>query len=263
MRTQRIRNSESSSSHPLTAGLAAAALLALLVPIAAARAASLSELVFTAPLAGAELAWSDLEVAVSADLVPSAEPDFGTAGLTVTGPLTAADGESSGMVFYWTAMAKDPAYLVSATSLFSSGVGSWPAGDESLWVLPDLGVVPRGNLSVFASGAVDLISWNFLEFSYALLALRLEDYLRLRKVLDPADLDDPDGRASAARLSAAWSSGMGGRLSPVPDPTTSLLMGQGLVILALLGPHLSPRRAEGEPDRPQGTGSAEAPLPRR
>jgi hypothetical protein len=173
-------------------------------------------------------------VAVSADLVASShgyQLDFGTAGRIVTGPFAAADGRSSGMVFRWTA--RDPAYLFTVDSLFPHGVSRWTSRDEIPWALPNLGVVPGGNLSVFETGAVDLISWNFLEFSCALLALRVEDYVRLRKVLEPGDFD------LNSRIP-----GIGQQLRAVPDPETSLLMGQGLLVLALLGPRrLRSRRA--------------------
>ena len=103
--------------------------------------------------------------------------------------------------------------------VFLHGVGSWISRDEIPWALPNFGVVPGGNLSVFETGAVDVISWNFLEFSCALLALRVEDYVQLRKVLEPGDFD-LNSRAP----------GVGQRLSAVPDPETSLLMGQGLPV---------------------------------
>jgi len=254
MRTQFIRNSESATIRLLSAGLAVAALLTVLLPIAMARAASLSEFAPAGPRAGDELVWTEFEVAVSVERVPASdsyEPIFGTAGLMVTGPFAAADGEGGGMVFCWTSMARDPAYLITATSLFSTGRRSWIDSDQSLWALPDLGIVPGGNLSVFDTGTVDVISWNFLEFGYALLALRLEDYLRLKKVLDPGDFD-PDARIPATRL----------QLSPVPDPETSMLMGQGLLMLVLLGPHLSQGRG-GTPTRPQGRAPREARLPGR
>ena len=226
MRSQLIRNSRSATIHRLAGGLAAA-LLTVLGPITAARAISFSELVPVSPVAGAELVRSGFEATVSTDLVVGArsyEPDFGTAGFTVTGPFAAPDGESSGMVFCWTATARDPAYLYTVTSLFPGGISSWTRGDEILPELPKLGVVPGGNLSVFDTGAVDVISWNFLEFSCALLALRVEDYVRLKKVLDPGEFD-PDLLIPE----------MGQRLSAAPDPATSLLMGQGLLFLALLG----------------------------
>jgi hypothetical protein len=206
--------------------LVAVALLTALGPIATARAISLSDLVLTGPGAGAGLVWNDLEVTVSADLVVSSrfyQPDFGTAGRTVTGPFAAADGKSSGMVFRWTATARDPAYLFSVDSLFPHGASSWTPRDEILWALPNLGVVPVGNLSVFETGAVDVISWNFLEFSCALLALRVEDYLRLKKVLEPGEFD------LNSRIP-----GIGQQLRAVPDPEISLLMGQGLLVLALM-----------------------------
>jgi len=247
MRTQRIRNSGSATIHRLGASrcapallgpgsgadagwlgailavllrrssLLAVALLTALGPIATARAISLSDLVLTGPVAG-----------VSADLVASShfyQPDFGTAGRTVMGPFAAADGKSSGMVFRWSATARDPAYLFTVDSLFPHGVNSRTPRDEILWARPNLGVVPGGNLSVFETGAVDVISWNFLEFSCALLALRVEDYVRLKKVLEPGDFD-----LNSRVL------GIGQQLHPVPDPETSLLMGQGLLVLALLGP---------------------------
>jgi hypothetical protein len=87
----------------------------------------------------------------------------------------------------------------------------------------DLGVVPAGNLSVFESGAVDVISWNFLEFSCALLALRLEDYARLRSLLELSDFD-------------AVLPGLGERMIATPEPATSLLLSQGVLLLALLRP---------------------------
>jgi len=208
--------------------LLAVALLTALGPITAARAISLSDLAVTGPVAGARPVWNDLEVAVNAELVASShfyQPDFGTAGRTVMGPFAAADGKSSGMVFRWTATARDPAYLFTVDSLFPHGVNSWTPPDEVLWARPNLGVVPGGNLSVFETGAVDVISWNFLEFSCALLALRVEDYVRLKKVLEPGDFD------LNSRVP-----GIGQQLHPVPDPETSLLMGQGLLVLALLGP---------------------------
>lgn len=226
MRTQLIRNSKSATIHRLAGGLAAA-LLTVLGPITAARAISFTELVLPGPVAGAELVRSDFEGTASTDLVAgshSYEPDFGTAGFTVTGPFAAPDGESSGMVFCWTPTARDPAYLYTVTSLFPRGISSWTRGDEIALDLPNLGVVPGGNLSVFDTGAVDVISWNFLEFSCALLALRIEDYVRLKKVLDPGEFD-PD----------ALTPETGQRLSAAPDPATSLLMGQGLLFLAVLG----------------------------
>jgi len=216
--------------------LAVVALLMALGPIATARAIPLPELVPTGSVAGSGLVWSDFEINVSADLVASShsyELDFGTAGLTVTGPFARADGESGGMVIGWTATSRDPAYLFTATSLFPQGVSSWTAGDEILRDLPNLGVVPGGNLSVFDTGAVDVISWNFLEYSCALLVLRVEDYVRLKDVLEPGDYD------LNARVPVPDR-----RLSPVPDPATSLLTGQGLLVLALLGPRrLRSRRA--------------------
>jgi hypothetical protein len=231
MRTQLIRSSGSVAA-PRLAG-AAAALLIALGPIATARAISLSELVPTGPVAAVTLEWSAVEVSVRADLIASShvyEPDFGTAGLTVTGPLAAADGESSGMVLCWTATARDPAYLFSVTALFPRGVGSWSAGDEIPRARPNLGVVPGGNLSVFDTGAVDVISWNFLEMSCALLALRVDDYLRLKSVVEPGDFD------VNARIP-----GIDQQVRAVPDPATTLLMGQGLLVLALIAriSHLS------------------------
>ena len=89
--------------------------------------------------------------------------------------------------------------------------------------LPNLGVVPGGNLSVFDTGAVDVISWNFLEMSCAMLALRVDDYLRLKSVLEPGDFD-LNARAP----------GIDEQVRAVPDPATSLLMGQGLLVLALI-----------------------------
>jgi hypothetical protein len=223
MRTQLTGNFESAANHRLT--VAAVAVLVALGPIATARAVSLSDRVPNAPVAGADLVRSGYEATVGADLVTSSrsyEPDFGTAGLTVMGPLAAEDGESSGMVLGWTATPRDPAYLFTVDALFAQGVRSSNASDEILWARPNLGVVPGGNLSVFESGAVDAISWDFLEISCALLALRVEDYLRLRHVLEPGEFD------SNARID--------GQLQPVPDPATSLLVGQGLLVLALLGP---------------------------
>jgi hypothetical protein len=206
--------------------LVAVALLTALGPVATARAIPHSDLVLTGPVAGAGLTWNDLEVTVSVDLVVSShfnQPDFGTAGRTVMGPFAAADGKSSGMVFRWTATARDPVYLFSVDSLFPHGVNSWTPPDEVLWARPNLGVVPGGNLSVFETGAVDVISWNFLEFSCALLALRVEDYVRLKKVLEPGEFD------LNSRIPE-----IGQQLRAVPDPETSLLMGQGLLFLALI-----------------------------
>ena len=233
MRTQLIRNSGSVTISGLAG--AAAALLIVLGPIATARAISLSELLPAGRVAGATLVWSGVEVSVRADLIAISrayEPDFGTAGLTVMGPFAAADGESSGMVLGWTATARDPAYLFSVTALFPKGVGSWSAGDEIPRALPNLGVVPGGNLSVFDTGAVDVISWNFLEMSCALLALRVDDYLRLKSVLEPGDFD-LNARAP----------GIDEQVRAVPDPATSLLMGQGLLVLALMAriSHRAPR----------------------
>jgi hypothetical protein len=223
MRTQLTGNSISVT----VSGLAgAAALLTVLGLAAAARANPLSEPPLAGPAADAQRVWSELEVGFRADLPARASsylPDFGTAGLTVTGPLAAEDGESSGMVLRWSAGGRDPAYLVSATSLFSANAPSWIAADKSPRALPNFGIVPGGNLSVFETGAVDVVSWNFLEFSCAVLALRLEDYARLKGVLAPEDLESNSRR-----------SGMGQQIQPVPDPATSLLMGQGLLILGLL-----------------------------
>ena len=233
MRTQLIRNS-GSVAIPRLAG-AAAVLLIVFGPIATARATSLSELAPSGPVAGATLVWSGAEVNVPADLIASShayQPEFGTAGLTVTGSFAAADGESSGVVLSWTAAARDPAYLFSVTALFPTGLGSSSAGDEIPRALPNLGVVPGGNLSVFDTGAVDVISWNFLEMSCALLALRVDDYLRLKSVLEPGDFD------SNARVP-----GIDQQVRAVPDPATSLLMGQGLLVLALMAriSHRAPR----------------------
>ena len=222
MRTQLSRNSAAAGIL-----LAAASLLTLLGPAAAARAAS-SDPVATGSALGGELAWKDFEATAALDPIADShccELDFGAAGLTVTGPFAAPDGESSGMVFSWTAAPRDPAYLVTVTSLSSKGFSTWIAGDESLRALPDLGVVPSGNLSVFESGAVDVISWNFLEFSCALLALRLEDYARLRSHLERSDFDV---NAGLPRI--------GERLIATPEPATSLLLSQGVLLLALLRP---------------------------
>jgi hypothetical protein len=224
MRTQLSRNFSAAKIQ-----LAAAALLTLLWPAAAARAVS-SDPVAAGPAAGGELVWKDFEVTAVGDPIADShccELDFGAAGLTVTGPFAAPDGESGGMVLSWTATPRDRAYLVTVTSLFSRGFRSWMAGEESLRARPDLGVVPAGNLSVFESGAVDLISWNFLEFSCALLALRLEDYARLRSLLELSDFD-------------AGLPGIGERLIATPEPATSLLLSQGILFLALLRP-LRPR----------------------
>jgi len=222
MRTQLSRNFSAARMQ-----LAAAALLTLLGPAVAARAAR-SDPLAVASVIGAELAWNVFEVTAALDPIADSrccELDFGTAGLAVTGPFAAPDGESGGMVFSWTAAPRDPAYLVTVTSLSSRGFSTWIAGDESLRNLPNLGVVAAGNLSVFESGAVDLISWNFLEFSCALLALRLEDYARLRSLLERSDLgvnaDIP---------------GFGERLIATPEPATALLLGQGVLLLALLRP---------------------------
>jgi hypothetical protein len=222
MRTQLSRNFSAARMQ-----LAAAALLALFWPAAAARAA-FSDPLAAGPAAGGERAWKDFEVTAVADPIADShccELDFGAAGLAVTGPFVAPDGESGGMVFSWTAAPRDPAYLVTVTSLSSRGFSTWIAGDESLRALPDLGVVPAGNLSVFESGAVDVISWNFLEFSCALLALRLEDYARLRSLLERSDFD-----ANASLP------GIGERMIATPEPATSLLLSQGVLLLALLRP---------------------------
>jgi len=233
MRTQLIGNSGSVAILQLAG--AVAALLIVLGPIATAGASTLSEIAPTRPLAEVPLAWSGIEVTVRAGLVASSrssELDFGTAGLTVMGPFAAADGESSGMVLGWTPTARDPAYLFTVTSLFSTGVGGWHSGDEITRALPNLGVVPGGNLSVFDTGAVDVISWNFLEMSCAMLALRVDDYLRLKSVLEPGDFD-LNARAP----------GIDEQVRAVPDPATSLLMGQGLLVLALMAriSHRAPR----------------------
>jgi hypothetical protein len=225
MRTQLIRNSGWAAMLQLAGRVAA--LLIVLGSVATAGASTLSEIAPARPLAEVPLAWSGIEVTVRAGLVASAhssELDFGTAGLTVMGPFAAADGESSGMVLGWIPTARDPAYLFTATSLFSTGVGGWNSSDEITLALPNLGVVPGGNLSVFDTGAVDVISWNFLEISCALLALRVDDYLRLKSVLEPGDFD-LDARAP----------GFDEQVRAVPDPATSLLMGQGLLVLALIG----------------------------
>jgi len=232
MRRQLIRNSKSAAIHRLAGGLAAA-LLTVLGPITAARAIPFTEFVLAGPVAGAGLVRSDFEATASTHAY---EPDFGTVGFTVTGPFAAPDGESSGMVFCWTATAGDPAYLFTVNSLFPRGIRSWTRGDEILPELPNLGVVPGGNLSVFDTGAVDVISWNFLEFSCALLALRVEDYVRLKKVFDPGEFDlNALSQSLSAVPDPATSLLMGQRFSVAPDPATSLLMGQGLLILALLG----------------------------
>ncbi len=113
--------------------LVAAALLIALGPIATARAISLSDLVPSGrwqalPWAGRPR--GDRPRCLVADL-HSYEPDFGTAGLTVMGPLAAADGESSGMVFGWTATARDPAYLFTSLALPEGGRRHhWIAGDD-------------------------------------------------------------------------------------------------------------------------------------
>jgi hypothetical protein len=232
MRTQLVRSSRSLPVSRLAG--AAAALLIVFGSIATARATSVSELAPSGPVAGATLVWSGAEVTVPADLVASShayQPDFGAAGLTLTGSFAAADGESSGVVLSWTAAARDPAYLFSVTALFPQGVGSSSVRDEIPRARSNLGVVPGGNLSVFDTGAVDVISWNFLEMSCALLALRVDDYLRLKSVLEPGDFD------SNARVP-----GIDQQVRAVPDPATSLLMGQGLLILALMGriPHRAP-----------------------
>ena len=220
MRTQLSRNFSAAKIQ-----LGAAALLTLLWPAAAARAVS-SDAVAAGPAAPGELVWKDFEVTAAGDPIADShccELDFGAAGLTVTGSFAAPDGESAGMVLSWTATPRDRAYLVTVTSLVSRGFGGWTPAEESLRTLPDLGVVPAGNLSVFESGAVDLISWNFLEFSCALLALRLEDYARLRSLLELSDFD-------------AGLPGIGERLIATPEPATSLLLSQGILFLALLRP---------------------------
>jgi hypothetical protein len=231
MRVQLLRNSASAAVAALRRGSGlAAALLTALAPIAAAQAISFSDLALADPVASARLVSSDLAISASSGRVArlhSYQFDFGPAGLTVTGPFAASDGESGGVVLSWAVTVRDPAYLVTVGTLFTRGVapGSRAAGDEILRALPDLGVVPSGNLSVFGSGAVDVISWNFLEFSCALLALSLEDYLRLESVFRPVDYE----LSAEARIP-------GSDLQPhaTPDPATALLLGQGILFLALV-----------------------------
>jgi hypothetical protein len=233
MRTQLLRNSASAAFAALRRGSGlAAALLTALAPIAAAQAISFSDLALADPVASARPVSSDFAISASSgrvDRLDSYRFDFGSAGLTVTGPFAASDGESGGMVLSWTVAVRDPAYLVTVGTLFTRGVapGSRAAGDEILRAVPDLGVVPSGNLSVFGSGAVDVISWNFLEFSCALLALSLEDYFRLESVFRPIDYE----LGAEDRIP-------GSDLQPhaTPDPATALLLGQGVLLLALFSP---------------------------
>lgn len=233
MRMQLLCNSASAAFAALRRGSGlAAALLTALAPIGAAQAISFSDLALADRVASARLESSHLAITASGGQVARLhfrQFDFGPAGLTVTGPFAASDGESGGMVLSWTATVKDPAYLVTVGTLFTRGVapGSRATGDEILRALPDLGVVPSGNLSVFGNGAVDVISWNFLEFSCALLALRLEDYFRLESVFRPIDYE----LSAEARTP-------GSDLQPhaTPDPATALLLGQGILVLALFSP---------------------------
>lgn len=225
MRVQLLRNSASAALRR-GSGLAAALLMAL-APVAAARAIPCSDLALADPVASARPVSSDFAITAGNGRVArldSHQFDFGPAGFTVTGPFAASDGESGGMVLSWAVAVRDPAYLVTVGTLFTRGVapGSRAPGEEILRALPDLGVVPSGNLSVFGSGAVDVISWNFLEFSCALLALRLEDYFRLESVFRPVDYE----------LSAE---ARGSDLQPhaTPDPASALLLGQGILVLAL------------------------------
>lgn len=222
MRVQLLRNSASAAL--------AAALLTALAPIAPARAISFSDLALADPVASTGPVSSEFAITARSGAIAGLRFqrfDFGPAGLTVTGPFAASDGESGGMVLSWTVAARDPAYLVTVGTLYTRGVapGSRAPGDEILRALPGLGVVPSGNLSVFGSGAVDVISWNFLEFSCALLALRLEDYFRLESVFRPVDYEfsaEARGPDSDVRPHAT------------PEPATALLLGQGIFVLALV-----------------------------
>jgi hypothetical protein len=231
MRMQLSRNSGSTAfAGPCRRpGLVAAALLTALAPIAAAQAISFSDLAAADPVGPAWLVSSDFAITGSGGRAAKLDAyrfGFGSAGLTVTGPFAAPDGKSGGAVLSWTVAARDPAYLVTVATLFSRGglAGTPATGDETFPALPELGVVPSGNLSVFKSGAVDVISWNFLEFGCALLALSLEDYFRLETVFRPIDYDL---RAEAS------SSGFDSQQQVVPEPVPALLLGQGILVLAL------------------------------
>jgi hypothetical protein len=231
MRTQFSCNSGLAAASLRGSLLAVAALLTALGPLTAAWALPRPDFVLPGPAASAELGWGDFESTVDTALAANLhsdedEFDSAAAGLTVTGPFAAADGASGGMVLSWTVASRDPAYLVSVASLFSNQVGSGSriAGNEIFGVQADFGVVPGGNLSVFETGAVDVISWDFLQFSCALLALRMEDYLRLNDALGPGG---PDASAPPPSI--------GQPPVAVPEPATFLLMSQGILVLALLG----------------------------
>jgi hypothetical protein len=217
MRTQLTCNSRA-------ALLAAAALALAFGLLAAAPASALPDLHSSGPAALGAEAQSGGVPGLGAEVVArlrSSEFDFGAVGPIGMEPLTAVEGGTGGVVLDWASA--EPAFLVAASSLFPPARGSRrPLGD----LLRDsvgLGVVPRGNLSVFQTGTVESISWDFLDFSCALLALRLDDYLRLGRILG---VFDPDANARLA--------GINPLLRPVPEPATLPLVFQGILVLGLL-----------------------------
>lgn len=217
MRTQLTRNSRA-------ALLSAAALLLAVASIAAAPASSLPDLRSSGPAALAVRARRDVAPGLGAEVAAglrSSAFDFGAVGLIGMEPLTAVEGGTGGVVLDWASTA--PAFLVAANSLFSPALGSGPGLEDLLRGSLELGVVPRGNLSVFETGTVELVSRDFLEFSCALLALRLDDYLHLGRILG---VFDPDANARLASIDPG--------LRPVPEPATLLLVLPGILVLGLL-----------------------------
>jgi hypothetical protein len=209
----------------------AVVLLLALWPVAAAQALPFRELASTGSMAAAatELLASERALRGSPVTGPDlTEIEFGPAGFTVTGPLSFAYGEPGGIVFCFEFSLRDPAYLVTGASLFGSGAVSGRAGRRRLGAmlrtLPNLGVVPSADLPAFDTGAVDPIFWDLREFDCGILALRVDQYLALRGSLVADEIE--------GELTASW---IRPHVRVVPEPTPALLIGQGVMALALRG----------------------------
>lgn len=220
---KRLRKSGSRSSVP-----AVAALLALWLA-AAAHAVPFLDLAADGSLSAGAPESRPVERAPWNDPVSGpalGRIEFGPAGFTVMGPLSFAYGEPGGIVLCWEFDVRDPAYLVASTSLLPSGTVDGRAGRRRLAAmlrsLPNLGVVPRADLAVFDTGAVDPIFWDSLEFDCGILVLRVDQYLALRRSMVGDEIE--------GGLASDW---IRPNVSAAPEPSPALLIGQGVIALAL------------------------------